>query len=834
MRIATVLFRVVLGLTAGLLLLLIAGYLIMRTSLPQTSGRLELAGLQDPVTVTRDAHGVPHIQAASHEDAYRALGYVHAQDRLWQMEFQRLVAAGRLSEAVGEAGLSTDRFIRTLGVRQAAESAWAALDDGELRRWLQAYVAGVNAYLDTHNGVLPAEFLLLGHRPEPFTPADVIGWGKMMAWDLAGNWNDELLRGRLLAEHSEQEVRELWPEWPGDMHITIEGDWTMPDPEEEADGPVPAGVGDVAPEAGDGAGDGGQELDDSDDGAEEDPGQLLRRFDLEALAAAFRPRLSEDAGSNAWVLSGEHTVSGLPLLANDPHLGLQTPSLWYLVHLEAPGLNVIGASLPGTPAVLLGRNDNIAWGFTNTGTDVQDVYIERLSPTDDSSYLTPDGYEQFTVRNEVIRVKGGPDVELTVRETRNGPVISDLVPDLGSYPETAGDRYVLSLRWTALDETDGTVGAVMRLNHARDWAAFNSALEQFQNPQQNIMYADTEGNIGFLAAGSVPIRAAGDGFAPVPGWTGEYDWTGYVPFEELPRSYNPPSGRIVNANQQVTPEDYPYLLTRDWAVPYRADRIVELLDSLDRHSVASSVRIQGDQVSLFSRELAAELLELRFTEPGLAALQAELFAWDGTMDADSIAPLITAAFQREFLPLVFNDRLAGNFSDWAGNRPVVLLSLLRGADSACPEPGCTELAERAFRQAAAWLEEQLGSDRTAWRWADLHRVVQEHAVLTASPLSAIADLQIENGGGAYTVNAARYDLLGSDAPFRQTEGPGYRTVMDLGDTAGSVFMQSTGQSGNLLSRHYRDLQTPWRDNRALTMNINATADGEVLELVPVR
>ncbi len=829
MRAASVLARILLVLLVVILLAVVAGFLILRTSLPQVTGNLELRGLDGNVTVVRDGHGVAHLSATTVEDAYRALGFVHAQDRLWQIEFQRLVSSGRLSEAVGEAGLETDRFLRTLGVRQAAESAWANLTDTELRRWLIAYTDGVNAFLDTRSGVLPPEFLLLGHEPEPFGPVDVLAWGKMMAWDLAGNWPRELLRGRLLAQLDEEEVRALYPAWPGEMHVTIEGDWQDP--------AAPDREPDVEPE------DPGPEPEDEPgNGPEEEPGEseaesiagIMRSFDLDELYSAFLPRLSPDAGSNAWVLSGEHTASGLPLLANDPHLGLQTPSLWYLVHLQAPGLDVMGGSLPGTPAVLLGRNTDIAWGLTNTGTDVQDLYIEQLSPTDDTQYLTEDGYLPFTIRNETIRVKGGDDVELQVRETRHGPVISDLVGDLGAVDAADGNSYVLAFRWSALDDTDGTVGAVMRLNHARDWESFNEALRDFSNPQQNIMYADTRGNIGFLAPGRIPIRRQGDGFAPVPGWTGEFDWEGYVPFEEAPRSYNPPSGRIINANQQVTPSDYPYLINPDWTEPYRADRILELLDSLERHTVASSMRIQGDQVSLYARELAGELLQLELTDPALMALQAELFGWNGEMAADAVAPLVVAAWQREFLPLAFSSRLGMQFSEWAGNRPVVILELLRGPDSACEGGSCSDLAVRAFTAAAEWLNSELGPDRSRWQWSDLHYVEQEHAVLGSSPLASLANLRIANGGGAYTVNAARYDLMGSEHPFRQTEGPGYRAVMDLGDPAASVFMQSTGQSGNLLSAHYRDLQEDWRDNRALTMNLAVPADGRVLELAPAR
>lgn len=811
MRAAAILARTLLALLAIVLLAAVAGFLILRTSLPRQSGSLELAGLAAEVTVVRDGSGVAHISAGNVEDAYRALGFVHAQDRLWQMEFQRLVASGRLSEAVGEPGLSTDRFIRMLGVRQAAESAWNSLEDAELRRWITAYVSGINAFLDARSGVLPPEFLLLGHEPGHFVPADVIAWGKMMAWDLAGNWPRELLRGKLLGRLDEAEVRALYPGWPEETPVTIEGDWTAPEApgEEPQDDPEPG-----------------------EDAEPADVARILQGFDLDAIYAAFLPRLSPAAGSNAWVLSGEHTASGLPLLANDPHLGLQTPSLWYLVHLQAPGLDVMGGSLPGTPAVLLGRNSSIAWGLTNTGTDVQDLYIERLSPTDDSVYLTEDGYVPFTVRTETIKVKGQDDVILEVRETRHGPVVSDLSGDIGAVAELDGDSYVLSFRWSALDPADGTVGAVMRLNHATDWESFNAALEGFSNPQQNIMYADTAGNIGFLAPGRIPIRRQGDGFAPVPGWTGEFAWTGYVPYSEAPRIYNPPSGMIVNANQQITPDDYPYLITLEWAEPYRANRILELLGSLERHSVASSMRIQGDQVSLYARQLAAELLKLELVEPDHKELQAELFGWDGEMAADAVAPLLIAAWQREFLTLAFSAQLGMEFSDWAGNRPVVILQLLRGPDSACAAGSCQELAVRAFSAAADWLSGQLGMDRSTWNWSELHYVAQEHAVLGSSPLASLANLRIANGGGAYTVNAARYDLMGSEHPFRQTEGPGYRAVMDLGDPAGSVFMQSTGQSGNLLSPHYRDLQSDWRDNRGLSLDLSVPADGNVLQLLP--
>lgn len=809
-RVPALIIRAFLWLGAGLLFLLLAGFLVIRTSLPVTEGTLELSGLSAPVSVVRDEHGIPHISAASAEDAYRALGFVHAQDRLWQMEFQRLVAAGRLSEAVGEAGLGTDRFLRTLGIYRAAESAWEHLADREARRWIIAYADGVNSFLNTRTGVLPPEFLLLGHRPEPFRPEDVLAWAKMMAWDLAGNWNSELLRARLLNRLPAREVDRLFPDWPGDMHVTLEGSW-FPDDGTPEEGPPPAGP----------------------EGAEDEAAAARRLLaGLGDLLALLPPPLPEGSGSNAWVLSGEHTESGLPLLANDPHLGLQAPSLWYLVHVEAPGLSVTGASLPGTPAVLLGRNDRIAWGFTNTGSDVQDIFIEKLSPLNDGEYLTPDGPRAFMERQELIRVKGGADVVLTVRETVHGPVISDLVPDIGRPPGVGADPYVLAFSWTALGESDPTAAAVLHLNRATDWESFNRALENFHNPQQNIMYADVDGNIGFLAAGLVPIREGGDGTVPAPGWTGSHDWTGFIPFAELPRAFNPASGRIVNANQQVTPDDYPYPLTRTWAEPWRAHRIIELLDAAGTSNVARTVRIQGDQTSLFYRELAEELLRLEPADPFAGQLQADLLGWAGELSEASRAPLILARWHREFLELVYRERLGSDFASWAAFRPALTLSLLRGPDSACPEPGCRALAERAFRDAARWLKETLGEDPVAWRWGDLHRVVQEHAVLGGTPLGRFANLSIANGGDAFTVNAAGYPFLRADGLPVQDHGPGYRAVYDLADPEGGVFIHSTGQSGNLLSPHYRDLQALWRDNQPLRLRLSAPEEGRRLELRP--
>jgi penicillin amidase len=790
--------RALLVLITTLILLLVAGFVVLRTSLPQVTGSITLPRLTGEVEVIRDEFGIPHIHAQTQEDAYYALGFVHAQDRLWQMEFQRLVGNGRLAEVVGEEGLDTDRFIRTLGVRQAATQALDYLSPKTLGV-LQAYSDGVNAFLASRKGLLPPEFLLLQHEPEPWQPVDILVWSKMMAWDLAGNQGTELLRARLARELHPEQLADLWAPWSREVPLTL------PDLREP-----------------------------------------LEDIDLDGLAAVLHPRLSKDAGSNAWALSGRFTASGKPILANDPHLGLQSPSLWYLAHLNAPGLNVIGATLPGTPTVLLGRNDRIAWGFTNTGTDVQDLFIEEVSSHDPTMYRTPDGFENFLIRNETIRVKGSEDIVLRVRETRHGPVISDLGGAAGRVADSsaaAGTQFVLALQWTALQGDDRTVQAVLNLGTAGDWTQFTRALRDFHNPQQNIMYADVNGNIGFYAAGRVPVRAAGDGRVPVPGWSGTYDWTGSIPFEELPHDYNPRSGRFINANQAIVDDSYPYLLTPDWSEPYRANRITELLDSLRLHSLETSARIQSDQVSLMARDFIPWLLDLELATETERNAQALLFGWDGLMSAESAAPLILAAWQREFQVLLLGDALGPLFEAYAGHRPRFLLRVLEeradwctAAAPAAADP-CTQVATRAFSNAVSWLSDLFGARPHDWRWDSLHHASQPHAVLDGTPLAPFFSLSSPTGGDAFTVNAAHFSMFSASAPFRQTEGPGYRSIVDLADPDGSRFIHSTGQSGNPLSAHYRDFLPRWLSNDGVPMTMDRedyARGGSELRLLPRR
>ncbi|ADI14776.1 peptidase S45 penicillin amidase [Truepera radiovictrix DSM 17093] len=786
--------RVVTWTLALLLLLLLGAFFYLRTSLPQVRGTLTLPGLRAPVEVVRDRYAVPHIYAQSTEDALFALGFVHAQDRLFQMDFQRRVGAGRLSEVLGEATVDTDRFLRTLGVYRVAERTLPNLS-AQARGALGAYTEGVNAFLTTRRGALPPEFLILGYEPEPWAPADSLVWMKMMAWDLGGNWDDELLRARLLRLLPPERVAELWPPYPGDAPVALP-----------------------------------------------DFSALYRELPLDRLWAVSLKPLPPGAGSNNWVLSGARTATGAPLLANDPHLGLQAPALWYFAHLSAPDLEVIGATLPGLPFVVLGRTDRIAWGFTNTGPDVQDLFIERLDPDDPTRYETPGGFEPFEERLEVIRVRGQEDVVVRVRESRHGPVISDVVGAAEEVAAFSGEAYVLTLAWTALREDDRTFQAGLALNRARTWEDFVEALRDFHAPQQNIVYADIEGNIGLYAPGRVPIRASGDGLVPVPGWTGDYDWTGFIPFEELPHALNPPSGQLMTANHKLVGDDYPHFITHDWAEPYRAERIELLLAGQPQHTLGSFRAVQADVHSRMAAEFLPVLLTAPVEDAGARALQELLLRWDGEMAAERPEPLVFSEWYRSLTRLVFEDELGALFEDFWEFRPLLMRHVLARSERWCDDvrtprrETCDELAARALTEASVRLRERYGADPDRWRWGEVHYADHDHLVFANTPLGRLFNLRIPNGGDAFTVNAARYALAREGAA--QTSGPGYRALYDLSDLERSRFMHPTGQSGNVFSPFYRNLLSKWRDVEYLPMLTDraAVAEGAVgtLRLEPAR
>ncbi|HEY8068895.1 MAG TPA: penicillin acylase family protein [Burkholderiales bacterium] len=777
--------------------LLAGAWFYLRQSLPQTQGEVRIAGLTAPVEVMRDRYGIPHIFAASLEDASFATGYVHAQDRLWQMEMSRRIAAGRLAEILGAGALETDRFLRTLGVRRSAEANLRKLDS-ETRRLLDAYAAGVNAFLAT-DPVLPVEFWLTGARPEPWSPVDSVAWVKMMAWELGGNWRSELLRMRLAKTLPLARINQFLPPYPG------EASPALPDLKE-----------------------------------------LYGTLERDAVQLAQFAPDNEGLGSNNWVVSGERSASGKPLLANDPHLGLTAPPVWYFAHISAPGLNVIGATLPGVPGVILGRNQRIAWGFTNTGPDVQDLYIEKLDAG--GGYLAPDGPRQFQVIEETIRVKGAEPEKLRVRVSRHGPVISDVVR---SAKDDAPRGHVIAFAWTALADDDRTMQASLEMGRAREWDGFLAAARDFQSPQQNMVYADVEGNIGFVAAGRVPVRKPANdlkGMAPAPGWLAKYDWDGYIPFEQLPRSFNPASGAVVTANHRITPPGYAPFISSEWQPPYRADRIQQLLDAAPKHTVESFARIQADVVSLAMRELLPKLLATRPRSDEARQVLALLAKWDGAMAPERSEPLIAWAWWRELARALYADELGDAFSANWQSRAVFINAVLSGnADQArwCDDvrtpavETCEEILAVSLEAALADLRKRYGSNTAGWRWGEAHIALHEHRPFGRQPLLAkIFDISVPSPGDAYTVDVGRNNLNDEARPFANRHAPSLRAIYDLSDLEKSLYIHSGGQSGNILSPHYAAFTEAWAKNEYIPMRMDRkTLEAEphqTLRLVPLR
>jgi penicillin amidase len=747
------------------------GWLWLRRGVPDFSGTFTLPGLSESVEVAFDANAVPHIFARSDNDAYFTLGWLHARDRMWQMDVQRRVGAGRLSELIGSSGLRTDRFMRTMGFYRQAELSYDALAP-EVRAGLDAYAAGVNAWLTQRSEPLPIEFQLLRHQPDPWKPADSLVWGKLMALQLSENYRHELMRARLLQRLPPDQVRDLYPDYPADAPISM-----------------------VA---------------------------ALQNLDFDRLWAALPPPLGPSTASNEWVVAGNRTDTGKPILVNDPHLALNAPVLWYLARIETPDLSLTGATVPGVPFHLLGHNNRIAWGFTTTGGDVQDLYVERLDPADPDRYLTPDGSLPFTVREETIRISDGTEEKLNVRLTRHGPVLSDIEGDAG---QIAPSGQVVALAFTGFSDKDTTAEALYQLNRAADWDEFREALRSFVTPQQNIVYADGDGNIGFLVPGAVPVRQSGNGYLPVPGWTDDYSWTGPIPFDELPQLLNPAKGRIVNANNRVVGPDYPHFIAARWDDWFRAGRIEQVLDGESRHSVVAAERLLADTLSLPARDLLPLMLGVK-AEGTLATDALRLLrVWDGTMKRDRAEPLIFEWWLRELNRTLYADELGPLFADFWSLNPRVVRHMLTDVPRWCDDvttadrtESCGDILLLSLDRALEALHQRHGSDVASWRWGAEHRAPFPHQVLDRLPmLNKLFDIGIEADGGNFTVNRGGSSVANEAAPFSDRHGAGYRAIYDLADLSRSRFIIATGQSGNPLSPHYGDLRHRWRDGQHIAV-----------------
>lgn len=780
-RLAAAVSKLAAGLVLALLVFGAGTYFQVRGALPAYAGHFDAKGLKAPVEVVRDKNAIPHIIAGSIEDAYFALGYVHAQDRFWQMEAMRRLGQGRLSEIlppaiVGNGIVETDRTMRGLGLYRAASDSLGAVSPA-MRGVLESYAAGVNAWLGDDDRQFGLELTLVKllsggrYRPAPWQPADSLVWAKIMALGLDGNWRGELLRSRMIQRLGEDATNFLME---------------------------PAG--------------------DSRDATLSMVNEALKGIDLDRLYretdnAATRKRQA----SNEWVVSGAHSVSGKPLLANDPHLSLTSPGIWYLARLVGPGFDIRGATTPGAPAVVLGHNGTIGWGFTTTNLDSQDLFIERVDPTDPSRYLTPDGARPFSVREETIDVLWGDPVRMKIRNTRHGVVIDDFIRQPGRY---SPGGHVLALQATALDGADTSLEAVMRFGLAQNWNDFLAAARRNISPMQNVVYADTAGNIGFVSPARVPIRRKGDGWLPAPGWTGEYDWAGFVPFDDLPRVYNPASGIIVNANARVVPDDYRFFISRDWADPYRQRRANQLLREVERHPVYGMIAIQADNLALDASEILPVLLKGEPRNPRAAKVWEMMGRWNRFMLARRPEPLIYSAWIWELQRGLLADRLGPELAeDFAAPRVPILMRILRDRPQWCDNPStaavetCDTAIADALDRALDWIARRQGPDVESWQWGNEHIAVHRHGMFDAVPLLRdVASVRFPSDGGADTLNRANPIYRGR-WPFESVHGAGYRAVYDFSDLDNSRFAIPLGQSGNMLSRWARNFVESWQSLR---------------------
>src|SRR5579862_6025079 len=786
--------RILLWLAIVLLLLIAAGigyaYLTARSALPQLDGEIAMKGLSGPVKVTRDGHGVPAIEAANLEDLFFAQGFITAQDRLWQMDVMRRFGAGELSEILGPATLKIDREQRILGLRATAKKTLQVASTRDAG-YLEAYARGVNAFIASRGKNLPIEFRILGYRPKSWQPEDSIVIANQMVKDLNFyTFRDALDREKILAR--------LGPDLTGDLYVNRS--WH--------DRPPTVMRGDLQSDT-----DQDSDEEDEDDGPDNSVTRNSGAAEIWAQGA-----LDAANGSNDWVVSGAHTVTGKPLLSNDMHLGHQMPNLWYEAHLHCGSLDVAGVTLPGMPYVIVGHNERIAWGFTNVGPTVTDVYIENFNAQ--GAYQIPDGWVQPEHRVEVIHVKGKPDITVDVKVTRHGPIITELVP---------GETRPLALRWTLYD---GLHIPFFDVNMAQNWGEFRKAFSQLDAPGQNVVYADVDGNIGYQTTGKVPIRAAGDGSLPVSGADNAHEWVSYIPFEKLPSIYNPPSGIIATANGRITPDGYPNSISMEWEAPWRTERIYHVLESGRQFSPADMLTLETDihsEAELFAAERFVYAVD-HASKPSVRVKEAAdlMRSWDGRMMASSAAPTIAENSIRELRRLLLEAKLGAAPGDsamangtlswqtysWEMRSVWLENILLHRPKRWLPEkyPNYDELLTAAVE--AAVTGPGAPKELASWHWGAFNAVDIEHPVLGKIPLiKRWAQPGVnEQSGSGYTVKAVtRY------------HGPSERFTANLGDLDESTLNIVTGQGGNFLSPYYMDQWKAWYGGTTFTLPFTAKA-----------
>lgn len=747
----------------SIVILLIVAVVVLNVyigkSKPQIEGELSVAVLDAEVTVIRDEQGVPHIKASSDADLYRAQGFVQAQDRMFQMDLARRQASGRLAEVVGEAAVPTDQFFRTFSLREAAKDSWEGYGS-DAKQVLEWYAEGVNAYMEqaSENGELPYEFKLLGYEPEPWSEVDSLTIGKFMAYDLGGNWSSLAIRHWALGNFPEDKARELFITYPESKPAILEANL-------------------------------------------KNQVQVSGRFNPELLPHEFN-------GSNNWVVSGDKTKSGMPLLADDPHLGLNTPSIWYQMQLESPEQNVSGVIFAGIPGIILGHNEEIAWGVTNVGPDVQDLYIEKPNPTNPTEFQYDGKWEKAEVRNEPIKVKDGKTVDFEVVVTRHGPIISNVMYD----EEDPSAQF--SMQWTALEPTL-ELQAVLNMNKASNWEEFETALEDFHAPAQNFVFAAKDGTIAYKANGRIPIRKTGDAQLPVPGDSSEYGWTGYVPYDELPKVVNPDKGFIATANNQVIGDSYPYHITDLWAQAYRYERISEVLSARDDFTKEDMMALQMDQHNLQAREFLTDMVgsvESKDSTGQYKEMLDVLKTWNQVDEVDSAAPLLFHKWIQQLPVTLFKEQMPEDIYEMLAGKGSIVDQMMRdgyaGKEGAwvTEQKGIDEWVYQSFVASVESIQETFGDDVNGWEWGDYHQLTFNHPLAGVSPAFEyfLNPKRVPIGGSNITVQAAAFDEDGS-----VTHGASWRFVADLADLSSAYHIVGPGQSGHLKSDWFHNQVDDW-------------------------
>ncbi len=808
--IIVVLVIVVLG-----LILWGAWFWFSRQAFPETSGTITVPGLSQPVEIVRDEYGVAHIYAHNAEDLFFAEGYVHAQERFWQMEFRRRLGAGRLSEIFGETTLSTDKYLRHFGFHDLTEESYRALND-ETRSIIDAYTAGINAYIgDREPSQLGLEFALLDLQGaeveiEEWTAVDSMIWTEMMIFDQSDQLRTELKNIDMLASVGWDMYADLHPLYRDDRPVII--------PSEELD-----------------------YLEDVEESvvAEIGADEFQYLLDLRKVlsdAEVVPPLLADmgffsSGGSNSFAISGENTTTGTPLLANDPHMGVNMPALWYEIGMHCVEKNedciydFRGFSLPGVPGILIGHNDRIAWGLTNAAFDAEDVFIERLNPDDPNQYEVNGEWVDMDIRREEIKVRGLDEpVVFFVRSTRNGVIATDSMVDrtLFSHDDEAPELFALSYAWTALEPVQ-TLEAVLKVNGAQNWDGFLEALQQFDAGKQNWLYADVDGNIGYIMPGKVPIRAGGDGSLPVPGWNDDYQWTGFIPYEELPRVFNPAQGFIATSNNpQTRAGDYPYLINVSQDRGQRAQRVTDMIQNdPDGLSIEDMTAIQTDNKSLSALEIIPYLENLSFEDSLVSDARDRLLQWDAQMVMDSPEAALYSTFWVHLLAGIFHDQLPPDLYP-SGNHITSdsVYFLLQEPDNVwwddITTPDHVEdrdgILGKAFEEAYVEGVELFGDDLSEWRWGDLHTITFRNATLGQSGIGVIEDIF---NRGPYATNGSESVIQktcwSANEPYEVGCIPALRQVIDLGDLSNSIMIHSVGQSGHPMHRYYDHFIDPWRN-----------------------